>query len=194
MNTGAEAVETAIKIARKWGYKVKGIPANEALVLGVAENFHGRTFSAVSLSTDPECRANYGPYIPGVGPISPVTGRPLRFNHAEDLEEALKSHGDKIAAFLVEPIQGEAGIIVPDDGYLKRVRELCTQYNVLLVCDEIQTGKLRSTASSLVVLNKSRYCTNWPPPLLRTLRHQARPCSPRKSHLRWCVPSVRRSS
>jgi ornithine--oxo-acid transaminase len=144
MNTGAEAVETGIKIARKWGYKVKGIPQNEAIVLGVADNFHGRTFSAVSLSTDTECRENYGPYLPGIGPLSPATGKPLRFNHAEDLEEALKSHGDKIAAFLVEPIQGEAGIIVPDDDYLKRVRELCTQYNVLLICDEIQTGIART--------------------------------------------------
>jgi len=141
MNTGAEAVETGIKLARKWGYKVKEIPENEALILGVGENFHGRTFSAVSLSTDPECRANYGPYLPNVGPISPATGKPIRFNHAEDLEEALKSHGGKIAAFLVEPIQGEAGIIVPDDDYLKKVRELCTEYNVLLICDEIQTGK-----------------------------------------------------
>ncbi|KAF8543790.1 pyridoxal phosphate-dependent transferase [Trichophaea hybrida] len=144
MNTGAEAVETAFKIARKWGYKVKGIPPNEALILGVSENFHGRTFGAVSMSTDPECRINYGPYIPGIGPISPATGKTIRFNHAEDLEEALVSHGDKIAAFLVEPIQGEAGIIVPDDSYLKRVRELCTQYNVLLICDEIQTGIART--------------------------------------------------
>ncbi|CCX32834.1 pyridoxal phosphate-dependent transferase [Pyronema domesticum] len=144
MNTGAEAVETAIKLARKWGYKVKKIPQNEAIVLGVAENFHGRTFSAVSMSTDPDCRENYGPYIPGIGPISPVSGKALRFNHAEDLEEVLNAHGDKVAAFLVEPIQGEAGIVVPHDDYLKKVRELCTKHNVLLICDEIQTGIART--------------------------------------------------
>jgi ornithine--oxo-acid transaminase len=140
MNTGAEAVETSLKLARKWGYKVKGIPENEAIVLSVSENFHGRTFAAVSMSTDPEARNNYGPYLPGVGPICPLTGRPIRYNHAEDLEVALESHGDKIAAFLVEPIQGEAGIVVPDNEYLQKVRELCTKHNVLLICDEIQTG------------------------------------------------------
>ena len=144
MNTGAEAVETGIKIARKWGYTVKGIPENQALVLGVADNFHGRTFGAVSMSTDPECRENYGPYVPGIGPLNPTTGKPLRFNHAEDLEEVLKTHGDRVAAFLVEPIQGEAGIVVPDDDYFKRVRELCTEYNVLLIRDEIQTGIART--------------------------------------------------
>jgi ornithine--oxo-acid transaminase len=171
MNTGAEAVETGIKIARKWGYKVKGIPENEAIVLGVAENFHGRTFGAVSMSTDPECRANYGPYLPGIGPISPATGKPLRFNHAEDLEEALKTHGDKIAAFLVEPIQGEAGIVVPDDDYLKRVRELCTQYNVLLICDEIQTGWFLIIVWYGRRLTKYRYRANRKAPLLPALRY-----------------------
>jgi len=108
------------------------------------KNFHGRTFAAVSMSTDPEARDNYGPYLPGVGPLCPLTGKPIRYNHAEDLEVALESHGDKIAAFLVEPIQGEAGIVVPDNEYLQKVRELCTKHNVLLICDEIQTGIART--------------------------------------------------
>ncbi|KAI5778523.1 pyridoxal phosphate-dependent transferase [Geopyxis carbonaria] len=144
MNTGAEAVETGIKIARKWGYKKKGIPENEAIILSVSENFHGRTFAAVSMSTDPESRENYGPYLPNVGPICPATGKPIRYNVIEDLEAALESHGDKVAAFLVEPIQGEAGIVVPSDDYLAKVRELCTKHNVLLICDEIQTGIART--------------------------------------------------
>jgi len=144
MNTGAEAVETGIKLARKWGYKKKGIPVNEGIVLCVSENFHGRTFSALSMSTDPESRENYGPYLPNVGPICPATGRPIRYNNIQDLETALESHGDKVAGFLVEPIQGEAGIVVPDDDYLVKVRELCTKHNVLLICDEIQTGISRT--------------------------------------------------
>lgn len=144
MNTGAEAVETGLKLARKWGYKTKGIPPNEAIILSATSNFHGRTFSALTMSSDPEARENYGPYLPNLGSTCPATGRPIRFNHAEDLEVAFKGHGKKIAAFIVEPIQGEAGIVVPDDGYLKRVRELCTEYNVLLICDEIQTGIART--------------------------------------------------
>lgn len=144
MNTGAEAVETGLKLARKWGYKVKGIPQNEAIVLAVTDNFHGRTFSAISLSTDPESRDNYGPYLPNIGPQIPGTTKPIRFNHVEDLEEALKTHGEKICAFLVEPIQGEAGIVVPDDDYLTKVHALCKKYNVLLICDEIQTGIART--------------------------------------------------
>jgi len=144
MNTGAEAVETALKLARKWGYKVKGIAPNEAIILSATANFHGRTFGAVSMSSDPEARENYGPYIPNLGSTIPGTNEPLRFNHAEDLERALKSHGEKIAAFIVEPIQGEAGIVVPDADYLPKVRELCTRYNVLFICDEIQTGIART--------------------------------------------------
>lgn len=144
MNTGAEAVETGLKLARKWGYKVKGIPKNEAIILAVTENFHGRTFSAISLSTDPESRENYGPYLPNIGPQIPGTTKSIRFNHVEDLEEALKTHGDKVAAFLVEPIQGEAGIVVPDDDYLSRVHALCKKHNVLLICDEVQTGIART--------------------------------------------------
>ncbi|KAF3920680.1 hypothetical protein ABW21_db0207919 [Orbilia brochopaga] len=144
MNTGAEAVETGIKLARKWGYKQKGIPENEAIVLAVTENFHGRTFGAISMSTDPESRQNYGPYLPNVGPTIPGTTKPLRYNSIPDLEEALSTYGDKIAAFLVEPIQGEAGIVVPDDTYLSQVAELCKRHNVLFIADEIQTGIART--------------------------------------------------
>ncbi|KAL8920838.1 MAG: hypothetical protein Q9208_006010 [Pyrenodesmia sp. 3 TL-2023] len=144
MNTGAEAVETAVKIARKWGYKVKGIPQNEAIVMSVTENFHGRTFSAISMSTDPESRENYGPYLPLIGSSCPHTKQPLPYNNVDALRTALQAHGPKTAAFLVEPIQGEAGIVVPSDNYLKEVRALCDEHNVLLVCDEIQTGIART--------------------------------------------------
>ncbi|KAL7271163.1 ornithine aminotransferase [Rhizina undulata] len=144
MNTGAEAVETGLKLARKWGYKKKGIAANEAIIFAVSENFHGRTFGAISMSTDPESRENYGPYVPNIGPVCPKTGKTIRYNNIPDLEEAFEAHGDKLAGFLVEPIQGEAGIIVPDEGYLKKVRELCDKYNVLMICDEIQTGIART--------------------------------------------------
>ncbi|KAI9728351.1 MAG: ornithine aminotransferase [Chrysothrix sp. TS-e1954] len=144
MNTGAEAVETAVKIARKWGYKSKGIPENEALVFSVQENFHGRTFAAITMSTDPESRDNYGPYLPNLGSVCPATKKPIRYNHVEDLRQAFEAHGEKTAAFIVEPIQGEAGIVVPDDDYLRQVKALCERHNVLLVCDEIQTGIART--------------------------------------------------
>jgi len=133
-----------LKLARKWGYKVKKIPQNEAIILAVTDNFHGRTFSAISLSTDPESRENYGPYLPNIGTQIPGKAKPIRFNHVEDLEEALVTHGDKVCAFLVEPIQGEAGIVVPDDDYLAKVHALCKKYNVLLICDEVQTGVART--------------------------------------------------
>ncbi|OAA58086.1 ornithine aminotransferase [Niveomyces insectorum RCEF 264] len=144
MNTGAEAVETAIKIARKWAYKVKGVPQGRALVFGVEHNFHGRTLAAISLSTDPESRDNYGPYVPGISAVVPSTGRPIRYNNVDDVAAALAAHGPETAAFVVEPIQGEAGVVVPDDDYLARVHALCRQHNVLLVCDEIQTGVART--------------------------------------------------
>ncbi|KAL9032644.1 MAG: hypothetical protein Q9214_007878, partial [Letrouitia sp. 1 TL-2023] len=144
MNTGAEAVETAVKIARKWGYKVKGIPPNEAIVMSVNENFHGRTFAAISMSTDPESRDNYGPYLPNIGSSCPKTRQPLPYNDTNALRSALQVHGSKTAAFLVEPIQGEAGIVVPDHDYLREVHALCRQHNVLLICDEIQTGIART--------------------------------------------------
>ncbi|TGJ85309.1 hypothetical protein E0Z10_g3459 [Xylaria hypoxylon] len=140
MNTGAEAVETAIKIARKWAYKVKGVPDGKALIFGVQENFHGRTMIAVTLSTDPESKDNYGPYIPNIGATSPSTGKPIRYNNVADLEAVLEAHGKETAAFIVEPIQGEAGVVVPDDDYLRKVQDLCKKHNVLLICDEIQTG------------------------------------------------------
>lgn len=144
MNTGAEAVETAIKIARKWGYKVKGIPKNKAFVFSAADNFHGRTFAAITMSTDPESRDNYGPYLERVGAVCPSTGKQIPYNDIPALEAAFEAHGKETAGFILEPIQGEAGIFVPDDDYLKRVRELCTKHNVLLICDEIQTGIART--------------------------------------------------
>ncbi|KXJ97456.1 ornithine-oxo-acid transaminase [Microdochium bolleyi] len=140
MNTGAEAVETAIKIARKWAYKVKGVPAHKALIFGAEENFHGRTMTAVTLSTDPESKDNYGPYIPNVGATCPSTGKPIRYNNIRDLEEVFEAHGKETAAFIVEPIQGEAGVVVPDADYLSNVQALCKKHNVLFICDEIQTG------------------------------------------------------
>ncbi|WRT66554.1 ornithine-oxo-acid transaminase [Kwoniella shivajii] len=142
MNTGAEAVETAIKLARKWGYEKKKIPEGKAKVLSVDGNFHGRTIGIISMSTDPESRAGFGPFLEGVGP-NWDTGL-IRYNHPEDLERTLEKYGDEVAAFLVEPIQGEAGIYVPDDGYLAKIHEICKKYNVLLICDEIQTGLART--------------------------------------------------
>jgi len=140
MNTGAEAVETAIKIARKWGYKVKGIPQGKALIFAAANNFHGRTLGAITLSTDPESRDNYGPYVPNLGAVNPTTGALIRYNNVPDIEAVLEAHGKETAAILLEPIQGEAGVVVPDDDYLSRVHALCKKHNVLLICDEIQTG------------------------------------------------------
>ncbi|KAF2647783.1 ornithine aminotransferase [Lophiostoma macrostomum CBS 122681] len=144
MNTGAEAVETAVKIARKWGYKVKGIPQNEALVFSVEENFHGRTFAAITMSNDPESRDNYGPFLPNIGSVDPATGKTIRYNNVDDIRDVLERHGRNTAAILVEPIQGEAGIVVPDDAYLREVKALCEKHNVLLICDEIQTGIART--------------------------------------------------
>ncbi|KAF9431966.1 ornithine aminotransferase [Entomortierella beljakovae] len=144
MNTGAEAVETAIKLARKWGYMKKNIPEGDAVVLSCTENFHGRTVGIISMSTDPDARLGFGPYLPNVGPVCPKTGRIIRYNNIEDLEYVLEKNGANVAAFLVEPIQGEAGIMVPDDGYLKKVEQLCKKHNVLLIADEIQTGLART--------------------------------------------------
>jgi len=138
MNTGAEAVETAVKVARKWGYKVKGIPKDKALVFSVKENFHGRTFAAITMSTDPESRENYGPYLPNVGSICPATKKAIAFNDVAAIEAAFEAHGKETAGILVEPIQGEAGIVVPDEDYLRKVRELCTKHNILFICDEIK--------------------------------------------------------
>ncbi|MBZ4651688.1 MAG: hypothetical protein JG761_488 [Proteiniphilum sp.] len=136
MNSGAEAVETALKLARKWGYLKKGIPENKALIIGCEGNFHGRTITIVSISTDPDARADYGPYTPGIEVIP--------YNDASALETVLKEKGDRVAAFLVEPIQGEAGVYVPDEGYLKACYDLCKQHNVLFIADEVQTGIART--------------------------------------------------
>ncbi|KAG6329832.1 hypothetical protein ID866_9258 [Astraeus odoratus] len=146
MNTGAEAVETAVKLSRKWAYMKKGVPEGRAIVLSVEGNFHGRTLGVISMSTDPESRGGFGPYLAGVGPTYLDNGniRTIRYGVIEDLERALELHGQHVAAFLVEPIQGEAGIVVPPPGYLAKVRELCTKHNVLLICDEIQTGLCRT--------------------------------------------------
>jgi ornithine--oxo-acid transaminase len=134
MNTGVEADETAVKLARKWAYDVKGIKKYEAKIIVANENFHGRTMMAVSASTDPECYDGFGPYVPGFEKIP--------YNNIPALEKALED--PKVAAFLVEPIQGEAGVFVPDEGYLKKAQELCKSKNVLLICDEVQTGLART--------------------------------------------------
>ncbi|KAI8334639.1 ornithine-oxo-acid transaminase [Chlamydoabsidia padenii] len=144
MNTGAEAVETAIKLARKWGYQKKGIPENQAIVLSCENNFHGRTTGVISMSTDPDSYAGFGPFLPLVGPVCPTTGITIRYNHAEDLEKVLEANKGKVAGFLVEPIQGEAGIMVPDEGYLKKCYDLCKKHDVLFIADEIQTGLART--------------------------------------------------
>ncbi|KAF8512828.1 pyridoxal phosphate-dependent transferase [Gautieria morchelliformis] len=146
MNTGAEAVETGLKLARKWAYERKGIPEGKAIILSAADNFHGRTLGVISMSTDPDSRTGFGPYLQGVGPTYTRGNvqRIIRYNNVEDLQEALELHGKNVAAFLIEPIQGEAGIVVPDDGYLSRVHALCKKHNVLLICDEIQTGLCRT--------------------------------------------------
>ncbi|RKP17985.1 ornithine aminotransferase [Rozella allomycis CSF55] len=135
-----KAVETAIKLARKWAYTVKGVPENEAMVLSVKNNFHGRTIGVISMSTDPHSRNGFGPFLPSVGPICPATGHDIQFGIAEDLRKAIEIHGKRVAAFLVEPIQGEAGVVVPPDGYLQECYNLCKKNNILFIADEIQTG------------------------------------------------------
>ncbi len=136
MNSGAEAVETAIKIARKWAYEVKKIQGNEAKIIVCENNFHGRTTTIVSFSTDPDAHNNYGPFTPGFIHIP--------YNDLQALEQVLDDQGDQIAAFLVEPIQGEAGVYVPDEGYLSGAATLCKNKNVLFIADEVQTGIART--------------------------------------------------
>ena len=134
MNTGVEAVETAIKLSRKWGYQIKGVVENNAKIIVCEGNFHGRTTGVISFSSDPSATKNFGPYMAGYEAIP--------FNDLAALE---KSFQDKnVVAFLFEPIQGEAGVLVPDDGYYKKVRTLCSEYNILMVADEIQTGLART--------------------------------------------------
>jgi ornithine--oxo-acid transaminase len=134
MNTGVEAGETAIKLARRWGYKVKGIPTNQAKIIFATGNFWGRTLAAISSSTDPSSYENFGPFMPGFELIA--------YNDLNALESALQDKN--VAGFMFEPIQGEAGVVVPDEGYLSGIRNLCTQYNVLMIADEIQTGLART--------------------------------------------------
>lgn len=135
MNTGAEAVETAIKLSRKWAYEVKGIEENKAEIIVCKDNFHGRTTTIISFSNDPVARKNFGPYTNGFIKID--------YNNLEALEGTLKSNPN-VAAFLVEPIQGEAGVFVPDEGYLTKAKALCEAYNVLFIADEVQTGIART--------------------------------------------------
>jgi len=134
MNTGVEADETACKLARKWAYEVKGVPENQAKIVFCKNNFWGRTLSAISSSTDPEAYGNYGPYMPGF--------ELCNYNDLADLEKSISD--PNTAAFMVEPIQGEAGVVVPDDGYLQGIRNLCDKYNVLWIADEVQTGIART--------------------------------------------------
>ena len=134
MNTGVEGGETAVKLARRWGYQIKGIPENRARIVFAKGNFWGRTLAAISSSTDPSSYSQFGPYMPGFDLVD--------YNNLTALEEALQ-HPD-VAGFMFEPIQGEAGVIVPDEGYLTGVRALCDQYRVLMIADEIQTGLART--------------------------------------------------
>ncbi len=130
MNTGAEADETALKLCRKWAYKVKGIEEGQAKIIVCDGNFHGRTITIVSMSTDPDSYAGYGPFTPGFIKID--------YNNIEQLEKALQDKN--VAGFLLEPIQGEAGVYVPDEGYLRKAYDLCKKHNVLFMADEVQTG------------------------------------------------------
>jgi len=134
MNTGVEGGETAVKLARRWGYVNKGIADNKATIIFAENNFWGRTLAAISTSSDPVSYKSFGPYMPGFGLVP--------YNDLPALEEAFQDKN--VAAFMVEPIQGEAGVVVPEDGYLKGVRELCNEYNVLFIADEIQTGLCRT--------------------------------------------------
>lgn len=129
MNSGAEAVESAIKTVRKWGYEVRGVPENQAEIIVCSDNFHGRTITIVSFSTDPDARGGFGPFTPGF--------RTVPFGDAAALEAAMTPN---TVAVLLEPIQGEAGVVIPPAGYLRRVRDLCTERNVVMILDEIQTG------------------------------------------------------
>ena len=135
MNTGAEAVETALKLARKWAYEVKGIDENKAEIIVCENNFHGRTTTIISFSNDPVARKNFGPYTKGFVKIE--------YDNLQELQEALENNPN-VAAFLVEPIQGEAGVYVPSEGYLAAAKQLCEDYNVLFIADEVQTGIART--------------------------------------------------
>ncbi len=142
MNSGAEGVETAIKICRKWGYEKKGIPHNEAIVVVCGQNFHGRTVSIISFSSDPDAKGNFGPYTPGFESIP--------YNDIASLRTLIEEKADRIAGFMVEPIQGEAGVFVPDDNFIPEAAALCKANNILFIADEIQTGIAR-TGSLLAI-------------------------------------------
>ncbi len=135
---GVEAPELMFKLSRRWGYRVKGVPTDEALVVAAKGNFHGRSVTAVSLSDDPIAKDDFGPFIPGIELVP--------YNDITALKNLFEAKGDRIVAYLVEPIQGEAGVIVPDDDYWPQVAELCRQYNILLAMDEVQTGFARTGA------------------------------------------------
>ena len=136
MNTGAEAVETALKLARRWGYAKKGIPDNQAQIIVCDGNFHGRTIAIISMSTDPDSYGQFGPLTSGFIKIP--------YNDTAALEAVLEANASTIAGFIVEPIQGEAGVYVPEEGYLKKCQELCKKHNVLFIADEVQTGIART--------------------------------------------------
>src|SRR5574344_1706429 len=136
MNTGAEAVETALKLARRWGYVEKNIPEDQALIICCEGNFHGRTITVISMSTDPSSYAGFGPFTPGFIKIP--------YDDVPALEKVLTEYGPRIAGFLVEPIQGEAGVRMPHQGYLKKCGALCKDHNVLVIADEVQTGIART--------------------------------------------------
>ncbi len=136
MNSGAEAVETAMKLARRWGYDVKGIENGKAVLVFAEGNFHGRTISIVSASIDPDCFDGFGPFVPGI--------KKVPYNDPAALEALLEAEGKNIAAFIVEPIQGEAGVFVPDEGYVKTCFDICKKHNVLFIADEVQTGIART--------------------------------------------------
>jgi ornithine--oxo-acid transaminase len=132
MNTGAEAVETAVKVSRKWGYVTRGVPADQAVIIVFDGNFHGRTTTIVSFSSDPDARADFGPYTPGFVSVP--------YGDLPALESAFRAYGERVVAVLIEPVQGEAGVVVPPPGFLSGVRSLCSSAGALMVADEIQSG------------------------------------------------------
>lgn len=140
MNTGLEIVETAFKLVRKWGYLKKNIPENKAIILGCKGNFHGRSISIVSLSDNPSCYTGYGPFVPNISYKCPITQKEITLNDLDTLELCFKTHASLIAGFIIEPVQGEGGINIPEPGFLSNINKLCKKYNILFICDEIQTG------------------------------------------------------
>ncbi|KAL2272697.1 hypothetical protein FJTKL_06210 [Diaporthe vaccinii] len=146
LTSGAEAADAAVKIARKWGYLQKRIPEGDAWVLTAGRCYHGVTLSTVPMRSGPQKSPLFGPFMPKVGPISPA-GREIRFGGIDDVRDAFETDGERIAAFMVEPIQGSAGVIVPPSGYLKEVEQLCKKHNVLFIADEVQCGLGRAGAN-----------------------------------------------